>query len=107
MRAWKNNNGRWVLEDDDLHIVKDTDSIRRILIGGRLAWVMAHRGYSQDRLSKESGVAASVISRVCSGKRLISTDALVRICPVLDVSADAILGIERRMGASGDVQAES
>lgn len=69
------------------------DQKRRELVAARLTWAMSRRGITRGALAERSGVSQTALSRYLSAKRLISTDALMRICPVLNLSADWVLGL--------------
>lgn len=69
------------------------DQKRRELVAARLTWAMSRRGISRGTLAERSGVSQTALSRYLSAKRLITTDALMRICPVLNLSADWVLGL--------------
>ena len=69
------------------------DQKRRELVAARLTWAMTRRGITRGALAERSGVSQTALSRDLSAKRLISTDALMRICPVLNLSADWVLGL--------------
>lgn len=79
-------------------------SIRRI-VGGRLAWLLRNRNITQRELAEMSGVSRACISRIVSQRRPVTTDALIRICIVLDVPMEWLVGLapmRLAIGRSGE-----
>ena len=68
----------------------DSDKIKR---GARLRKYRKKRGYTQEKLSGDTGVSREVISRCEGGHSDMKPDALIKLCVKLRVSADVILGI--------------
>lgn len=71
----------------------DFDSALRRTVSLRLTALLERRGLSQKQLAHASGVSHSCISRYVSGKRTVTTDALVRIALALDVDVSWMLGL--------------
>lgn len=59
--------------------------------GLRLIQVRKEKGWSQERLALESGIARSYLGGVERGKRNISLVAIVRLANALDVAASSLL----------------
>lgn len=57
------------------------------------------KGITQSELAKAVGVTQDSISLWELGKRLPDTIYLRRICKILDISADYLLGLENEDGA--------
>ena len=77
----------------------------RILFGRRLAQIRGEKGWSQEALALEAGVARSYLSGVERGKRNI---ALVNICKLADTLRvpaaelfDFSIGNERKLKRRG------
>ena len=70
------------------------DALRLSIVSGRLGFAVARSGLSRNEIAAASGVSPSALSRYVRGERLITTHALIALCPVLGISADWILGIE-------------
>lgn len=58
-----------------------------------LAW--SRSGLTINEVSELSGIGRSTIYRYLTGQRFVSAYALMHLCPILHVSSDWILGIER------------
>lgn len=64
------------------------------LVRNRLRAVRHHRGLSLDELAERSGVGASTISRIETGKRSVSLDVLVPLARELGLGVDELLASE-------------
>ncbi|MEI8571235.1 XRE family transcriptional regulator [Methylomonas sp. LW13] len=62
----------------------------RILFGERLIQLRKQRGWSQERLSLESGVARSYLGGVERGKRNIALLNIFRLAEALSVTPDQL-----------------
>ena len=97
LRSWSKD-GRWYLQDrnamEETKVVTTKDAYDRLIIGSRLEWHIVHQGMSHEQLARMTGLSASAISRICSGKNLPSVYVLMRVCPALGVSADELLGLD-------------
>ena len=71
----------------------DLDGALKRKVARRLLLVLDDRGITQTQLARASGVSRSCISRVLSEERPITTEALVRICIVLNLDAAWVLGL--------------
>ena len=69
------------------------DAVRLALVSGRLSVAVARSGLTLSEVSQESGVSA--LSRYVRGERMVSTHALIALCPVLRVSSNWLLGLDR------------
>ena len=63
-------------------------------IGQNIVTLRKQQGLTQQQLAQAIGITQTLISRYELGKLQISADMLVRIAIALQVSADAILGLE-------------
>lgn len=63
----------------------------RVLFGLKVVEVRKARGWSQERLSLESGMARSYLGGVERGKRNISLMAIVRLAETLTVTPSSLL----------------
>lgn len=74
-------------------------------IGGRIKWLIAEKGYSQNAFARESGIAVSAVNSVINGKNnpdFKFIQALLRQVP--DVSRDwIILGEGEPFGIANNV----
>ena len=68
----------------------DSEKIER---GARMRKYRKKRGYTQEKLSGNTGVSREAISRCEGGHSDMKPDALIKLCVELRVSADVILGI--------------
>lgn len=71
------------------------DAVRLALVSGRLSVAVARTGLTLSEVSQESGVSLSALSRYVRGERMVSTHALIALCPVLRVSSNWLLGLDR------------
>lgn len=71
--------------------VADVEAVVRT----RLRSLRTTLGLSLDELAERTGLGASTISRVETGKRAISLDVLVPLATALQVSLDALLEVQR------------
>lgn len=81
-----------------LRCLSDADispEVRRIF-ALRLSFVLERRGITQRQLSNATGISPSSISRLVSGQRTVTGDALARICLALGVDASWLLGLPAR-----------
>ena len=80
-----------------LQYSQDTGSLDRMtqsvddLVRSRLRAIRQHLGWSLDDLAAKTGVGASTISRIETGRRTISFDVLVPLARGLDVSVDELI----------------
>lgn len=65
------------------------------LVRLRLRAIREHLGWSLDALAAKSGVGASTISRIETGRRAISFDVLIPLARELDVNIDELVSTER------------
>jgi transcriptional regulator with XRE-family HTH domain len=73
----------------DGHVSSISDP--RILFGERLIQLRKHRGWSQERLSLESGIARSYLGGVERGQRNIALLNICRLAEALSVTPDELL----------------
>ncbi|NVJ00299.1 helix-turn-helix transcriptional regulator [Myxococcus sp. AM009] len=69
------------------------------LLGGAARDARLRLGLTQGDVAERMGMAMEVYSRLERGKMLPRTQTLRRLCDVLQVSADALLGVGRSDGA--------
>lgn len=63
-------------------------------IGQRLARLRKEQGYSQVELAEKIGLTQSLISDYERGRLRLNAEMLARFALALDVSADAIIGLQ-------------
>lgn len=66
--------------------------VRRVF-AMRLNFLLEKRGVSQRQLSNATGISPSSISRMASGQRTVTGDALAKICLALEADASWLLGL--------------
>ncbi|MBU4492289.1 MAG: helix-turn-helix transcriptional regulator [Euryarchaeota archaeon] len=57
------------------------------IIASRIRTCRVAKGWTQDRLAEEASLAATFVSRIESGSRLLSVVSLCRLAAALDVDA--------------------
>ena len=65
----------------------------RILIGQRLAELRKQKGWSQETLSLESGIARSYLSGVERGLRNIALVNIVKLAETRDISVSELMDL--------------
>lgn len=63
-------------------------------VGRRLARIRRDRGLSQRELADRLGVGQPVVSNYERGARGLSSELIIRIAGILEVSADELLGLK-------------
>jgi transcriptional regulator with XRE-family HTH domain len=76
-----------VLEPDDLRVADALAQFGKNVRDARLA-----RGWTQEDLAHETGLATVQVSRIERGKREIRLKTLLRLLDALDVPPDELLG---------------
>jgi transcriptional regulator with XRE-family HTH domain len=64
------------------------------LIKFRLTEAIRTSGMSITEIASKLEVSISIVVQYCNTKKLPSLDTFARLCKILDVSSDYILGIE-------------
>ena len=64
-------------------------------IKARLREEIKRGGMTTVELARRVGVSSEMITQYCTTKKLPRLDTFARLCQVLDVSADYILGIDK------------
>ena len=64
-------------------------------IKARLREEIKRSGMTTVELARRVGVSSEMITQYCTTKKLPLLDTFARLCQVLDVSADYILGIDK------------
>ena len=64
-------------------------------IKARLREEIKRSGLTTVELARRVGVSSEMITQYCTTKKLPRLDTFARLCQVLDVSADYILGIDK------------
>ena len=64
-------------------------------IKARLREEIKRSGRTTVELARRVGVSSEMITQYCTTKKLPRLDTFARLCQVLDVSADYILGIDK------------
>lgn len=59
----------------------------------RLNEVLKENGISQVALASKISMSQGVVNNYCTGKREPTLDVLMRICEVLEISSDYLLGL--------------
>ncbi|MDE7083753.1 MAG: helix-turn-helix transcriptional regulator [Clostridia bacterium] len=59
----------------------------------RLNEVLKENGISQVTLAHKIAMSQGVVNNYCTGKREPTLDVLMRICEVLEISSDYLLGL--------------
>ena len=87
----------WIADIPDLtQVAPLEDDLRLAVIAGRLSVAFERSGLSMRELSSLTGLSRYTITRYLRGQRIPSGDALVRLCPVLGISATWLLGLDER-----------
>lgn len=73
------------------HLRKEAEEVRRE-VGRRIRSARQSRGTSQVALSRASGIAQEVISRIENGKQAPRADTLLKLAEALDLPVDKLLG---------------
>lgn len=71
----------------------EDDRLVRERVSARLVVAWRRSGLTCAEVAERSGVSAKSFQRYLSGARFPSAWALMRICPVLGVSVDGLLGV--------------
>lgn len=71
------------------------NSVRLAEIQQRLREEIKNSGMTQREIAAATGVSAQTVSRYMTDDIFPALDTLARLCEVLDVSADYILGTEK------------
>lgn len=74
-------------------VIDKTDP--RILFGSRLARLRKERGFSQEALAWESGIARSYVSGVERGQRNIALLNICKLAETLGIPPSALLEFEQ------------
>lgn len=64
-------------------------------LGDRLKAARMNRGWTLEELGRECGCSQAFLSLIEEGKKLPSVGVLRRICEVLKVESDYLLGLKR------------
>ena len=64
-------------------------------IKARLREEIKRSGMTTVELARRVGVSSEMMTQYCTTKKLPRLDTFARLCQVLDVSADYILGIDK------------
>ena len=64
-------------------------------IKARVREEIKRSGMTTVELARRVGVSSEMITQYCTTKKLPRLDTFARLCQVLDVSADYILGIDK------------
>ena len=71
--------------------IRDTDK-DKVECGKRLQKYRENRRFTQDKLAEQTGISRETISRYETGQSNMSIIRLTKLCKVLKVSIDVILG---------------
>lgn len=61
--------------------------------GERLKMALRYAGMTQSELAKESGITAVCMSRYIRGQRDPKMSTIIKMCRVLNCSADWLMGV--------------
>lgn len=73
---------------------KNTDSLELVAIQKRLREAITQSGINQKEIAAKIGVSAQTVSKYMTCDVFPNLDTLARLCTVLDVSSDYLLGIK-------------
>ena len=76
------------------YVSMETRDLNLQKIQTRLRQAIKENGIPQKEIAKEIGVSAQTVSKYMRADILPVLDTLAKLCRLLDVSADYILGIE-------------
>jgi transcriptional regulator with XRE-family HTH domain len=74
-----------------------TDSSNGLTVGKRIAQFRKNKGLTQKELADAIGIDRSVLANYELGRVRVYDEVLARICIVLKVPADSILGIDNKV----------
>ncbi len=72
------------------------DEMLQIEFGKRIAECRRERQFTQEELAYRVGITPQTLSQYERGRRYPDVTILRSLCGILDISADYLLGIERR-----------
>lgn len=61
------------------------------MLGDRLKTALAIRNMTQKELSEKIGITDVSMSRYCKNERKPTSDVIIKICKILNISADWLL----------------
>lgn len=70
------------------------DGMDYIALGQRIKVKRKDLRMTQEDLAEKVGISSSFMGHIERGSRVLSVDTLSRLCVVLDVSADDLLGLK-------------
>ena len=74
--------------------VERADGMDYIALGQRIKVKRKDLRMTQEDLAEKVGISSSFMGHIERGSRVLSVDTLRRLCVVLDVSADDLLGLK-------------
>ena len=63
-------------------------------IKNRLAESIRNSGMSITEIASKLGVSISIVAQYCNTKKLLALDTFAKLCKIIDVSSDYILGMD-------------
>ena len=69
-------------------------------MGQRIRHYRQRKGVTQERLAELAGVSVSFMGHIERGSRIASLDTLMRLCAVLEVTPNDLLGVSDAPKAS-------
>ena len=67
--------------------------MEELIFAQRIAEAIKHSGFTQKEIAGQLRLSEGNITNWKNGKNLPSVDTLFRLCKILDVSADYLLGL--------------
>lgn len=67
-----------------------------VIFAQRISEAIKHSGFTQKEIAVQLGLSEGNITNWKTGKNLPSVETLFRLCKILDVSADYLLGLADR-----------
>lgn len=58
--------------------------------------LMKEKKLSQNQLAKKLNISSTAVSKWISGKNLPTSDKIIKICEIFEISSDELLGIKAR-----------
>lgn len=74
--------------------IETEENALKMVIGDRIKSLREKRGINQKELAQKIGISKSAMSKIESESRKVEDVLLIKICEVLETSADYLLGIK-------------
>lgn len=76
-------------------------------LGARVRMYRQEQKLTQEQLAEAAGISASFLGHIERGSRVLSVDTLLRLCAVLHVTPNDLLGVTAAAAASDERMAEA